>query len=273
MTIVVVSLKKMKGFGKNMSNFFYNFLYGAKDKQIAELKATCSSNLNLISELERQNNDKGIQIINLKGVVSELNADIAKLNQEVNSILLQKSIYDVKQPEWTTLLNPFPYFTIDGLRIRPNVLCNPNSVELKRVVYSVGLKKPTLKETADAVEKWINARIKYVQDVDNQLHLGMAEEYQNSEYTFIYGKGDCDDYSILFYTVMMMLGYGNEVIGEAGDVKIDGSELGHMYNRVLIDGDWKIYDSCIIQKEKLCKYPDKKDAWFAWNYAGTYIFK
>lgn len=250
-------------------SWFYNLVYAKKDRQINELVNQVSSLIDKNAQLENHNNKLITTNINQSEQITHLGEEITNLNQEINSCLLSKSIYDIKQPSGTEVSDS--WFTVDSIKLPANTFITPNSRRIKELILKNYLKGKDVKETADKVEKFVYDYITYVQDVENQYHIGMAEEYQSAEYTIQSRIGDCEDKAILFYTIMMMCGYGNEVVVTAGDVRIDGgAPLGHAYNRVLINNEWVLYDPTIIEKDELVDYPTRKNEWFLWNYVGIY---
>jgi predicted transglutaminase-like cysteine proteinase len=136
------------------------------------------------------------------------------------------------------------------------------------------LKGKDIYETALNIEKWLNKYITYYFDQDNNFHKGYVEWWQQASLTFAMNKGDCDDYAIVFQTMMHQLGYGKETITCAGSCDFSAFKqgmVGHAYNMVMVNNEWLVFDACngLINRNKI-KYPELKDTWFFMNYYNVF---
>lgn len=164
------------------------------------------------------------------------------------------------------------YEGITGVTFPLNTCLSINDKNIK--LQALRLKGKDINETASNVEKWLNNYITYSFDKDNNFHKGYIEWWQQASLTFALKRGDCDDYAIVFQTMMHILGYGDKVITCAGDCDFSAFKqgmVGHAFNKVLIDGVWTNFDACngAFNRSKI-KYPDLKDNWFFMNYWNTY---
>lgn len=184
----------------------------------------------------------------------------------------------LRNNEW---LNPYnwdvvniKWNTISGLDIPPNTMITPTDKTIKQVVMK--LKGKDIKESADNVKKWINQNISYCYDEKNDFHPHYIEWYQPASFTFSCRKGDCEDMSILFQTMMHQLGYGDKSVCAVANnaehlVKwFNGDYFGHCYNLVLIGKEWVVYDANSGDMQSKCVYPDNKYVAYVFNLWGMY---
>ena len=133
---------------------------------------------------------------------------------------------------------------------------------LSQLAYSQStLAKETLKQIeinddpVQSVFTWITDHIKYDVNKRNQI---MAGTHSNKKKSFkneaAYNehllqtvlnrkKGVCEDYSLLFHSLMTELGYESFMV--SGYLKRKGklnTKMGHRWNAVKIDGEWKLFD-------------------------------
>ena len=177
--------------------------------------------------------------------------------------------------------NPYGWFnytgnfeTISGLSIPANTTITPNDRELKSIISIRKLKGTTIEETADNIEYFINCTIKYIYDFKNTWHPNFIEFFQPAAFTYASKLGDCDDFAILFQTMMHICGYGSESYVDISTVTWHTDEvIGHAYNRVLIENKWVVYDANAGSEKVNCTYPNKEDNWFHFNYYGTFTWR
>lgn len=165
------------------------------------------------------------------------------------------------------------YMVINGANsasFSPITTLSINDPDIKTAIARYGLKKDNIKETADAIEAFLNKNLTYVYDQDNNFHKGYIEWWQQASLTWSIREADCDDYAILFQTMMHICGYGDKSVAAASlkdnVIWYNEKPLGHAYNYVLINNEWVVYDANAGPRKKEVKYPELKDTSFWFNY-------
>lgn len=119
------------------------------------------------------------------------------------------------------------------------------------------LKKIDLKDDpVKSVFLWITDNIRYDVQKANQINDGISpvgnkkfkNEVEFDEYQLktlmSRKKGVCQDYSLLFHSIMEELGY--ESYRVSGYIKKKGkvnTKIGHQWNAIKIDGEWRLFDA------------------------------
>jgi hypothetical protein len=220
-----------------------------------------------ISELKKEALESYNDLVKTESELEQYKQRAKLLEEELNELILKNT--KVEQPKNTAITEP--PVTIDSLHVSPHLFINRTSRVIKKIIQrNANLRGFTgVSKAADEIERFINRFVTYVYDQNNSRHLGRFEEFQLAEYTALSRQGDCEDFAILFQTIMEMNGYGNQCLCEGGFVEIDGAPVGHMYNRVLISGDWVVYDPTIGDNGDVV-YPDMKDSFYCFNSNGIY---
>ena len=141
---------------------------------------------------------------------------------------------------------------ITFLLILTTQICFGQSEIITETINKIEFKEDTVK----SVFVWIAKNIKY--DVKKlkaikegssskrNLNFKSEKEYKNHliNKTVKQKKGVCEDYSLLFKTILEELGYEAHVI--EGYTKINGKinrKVGHAWNAVKINQEWKLFDA------------------------------
>ena len=240
----------------NMLDWVHSIVYADREEKYEKLQNT---NIELSQELFKK-----------EGEVVDLKIDITFLKDEIAR--LKKLFEDgwSNPYNWKNYTGSFN--SITGLRIPFNTFLTPQDKELKALVMKQRWHKVTISEAAQRIQEYLYKNVRYVYDHENNWHPNYAEYFQTASFTWQAKQGDCDDFAILFCTLMHILGYGDRVICEAGTVKgATGKLFNHCYNRVLISGQWEVFDAEAGQTRKVKnEYPEMKDAWFKFNYYGVF---
>jgi predicted transglutaminase-like cysteine proteinase len=111
------------------------------------------------------------------------------------------------------------------------------------VTWAEGLRGQSLSERINAVNTRVNQRIRYMTDMEAQ---GVVDYWQEPLETVTLGHGDCEDYSILKYYLLLHAGLTREqlalVIGRIGST-------GELHAVLVAESDrgWRLLDSRINQ--------------------------
>jgi hypothetical protein len=143
-----------------------------------------------------------------------------------------------------------------GIDVRDFIM--PADELVVRIVKSYGLAKPTLNETAWAVQKWVVKFLTYKYDTDSSD----CEEFWMFPFESLQGQiGDCEDGAILTTTLCIAAGIPNwRVKVAAGNVQEAPTAPtgGHAYCIFLADRqdaerkmDWVILDWCFYEDSKI----------------------
>lgn len=199
-------------------------------------------------------------------------------DQGVELALLQKDFNKLKNDGW---LNPFNWPSYNGsfddvgsLDVPANGMVIINDRNIRQ--QALKLKGRNVKETADNIEKWIHNNIFYTPDWKNIIFNGQVEIFVPSNITFASRQDDCEGYATLFQSMMHICGYKEECITcIAKDVDhlvvwVDGTKIGHGWNKVNINGTWVDYDANAGPQKSKCVYPSMQDLSYFFNYYGVY---
>jgi len=187
---------------------------------------------------------------------------IQELQKKLDSVIKWDNPYN-----WKKYTGSFT--TIDGLSIPANTFIDDEDADIKRLARNMTL--GSVEEDANKAESYYHRKIAYYYDFKNPWHPDYVEVFQTASFTFRSKKGDCEDMAILFQSHMHNLSYGDKVITCTGMVEWhNGEEIGHCWNKVLIDDEWVDYDVNAGSKKKDVVYPELKDCWFWFNKYGNY---
>jgi len=162
--------------------------------------------------------------------------------------------------------------TITGAKVPPNTFITSNDREIKKAIIKYALKKDNVYDTAKVVQDFIYKYVGYVYDHQNQWHPDYIEFFQTASFTWQVRLGDCDDFAILFNTIMHICGYGDLVVSCCGLITgSDGNDYGHAFNMVRHEDNWVVFDSQIGERNKSkITYPTLEECWFFFNSWGSY---
>ena len=123
---------------------------------------------------------------------------------------------------------------------------------VNKTIHQIDLKSDTIKSVFD----WITDNIKYDVNKLNKIQKGSysnnssdfdnKKDYQADKLKKVIKrkKGVCEDYSLLFNTIVSQLGYESYVV--TGYTKNNKGKLnrkvGHTWNAVKVNGKWRLYD-------------------------------
>ena len=142
------------------------------------------------------------------------------------------------------------YLTILFLLITQFSLAQSTSVQ--KIIDKIDFQEDTVKSVFD----WMADNIKYDVAMANEMkEKGRSPKNTTSKSYAAYKKaqlekviqrkkGVCQDYSLLFHTILTELGYDSYIVqGYTKDAKGRvRRSLGHTWNAVKINGAWKLYD-------------------------------
>ena len=193
---------------------------------------------------------------------------------DIENDRLKKSVSDKWTNPYNWILYTGTFKTINKGSMKADVPANCYITPFDRLLRKTALKLrcTNISDTAKSIEKWIFGYLRYIHDDINDWHPDYIEYFQMASLTYRIRKADCDDYAILFQTLMHILGHGDRCIVCCGKITgIDGLEYGHAYNRVYINNEWKVFDSQSGAQNKLkVTYPNLLDSWFWFNYWNVY---
>lgn len=144
---------------------------------------------------------------------------------------------------------------------------------LSSIVNQIDYKTDTIQAVYDWVAHTIQYDVAKLRDIEKGVNFYKKGRYKNlEEYkadllkkVIKKKKGVCDDYSLLFHSIVRELGY-NSFIVEGLTKKENGKvtkSSSHSWNAVEVDGQWKLYDvtwgsGYVNEKKKFVKkYSDK----------------
>lgn len=223
-----------------------------------------------LQEIEKLNHELNVlnneyKVLNNNNL--DLLTEIIVLNEELEK---QNQLFDQGWDNpygWKTYSGSFQ--TITGTKVPANSTLTPQDKKLKALALK--LRGKDIRETAVNIEKYLHRYISYVYDQQNDYHPGFVEYFQTASLTWAIKKGDCDDYAILFATLMHILGYGDKVVVKCGKViGSDDKPYGHAYNAVLIDNKWEIFDAQAGPSIKPKVTYKNTNLYFWFNYWGVY---
>lgn len=117
----------------------------------------------------------------------------------------------------------------------------------------------------NAVNSWINARIRYTEDFDI---FGVADRWLTLLYA-MRGRGDCEDYALAKYETLRSLGFSENSL-RLVVVKDTRKQIGHAVLTVTVDGDRYVLDNQIrraVRHETISHYAPV----FSVNASGRWI--
>lgn len=224
---------------------------------------------------------KVTEIINLNTLNDTLAMEYSTLQKDYRKQELVINALNSKVTEQRQILdqgwnNPYgwnnyngSFQTITGVQMPANSTITPQDKTLRALASK--LRGQDILESAEKIEKYLHRYVRYVYDHQNNFHPDYVEFFQTASFTWAIRKGDCDDFAILFATLMHILGYGDQVVVRCGEVTWhNGDVFGHAYNSVLVNGLWKVFDSQAgpTNKGKVVYRYDK--TYFFFNYYGVF---
>jgi len=109
------------------------------------------------------------------------------------------------------------------------------------------------------IENWVKKNISY--EIDSK-RFNVVEKWQTVEETVAFNKGDCEDMSIMIYSIARINGISPAQIRlVCGDVVMpDDSITGHCWVEYKSDEDfqWKVLDACFYPTKKSIKEREAK---------------
>ena len=207
----------------------------------------------------------------LKLISEKLAEEIRHQNDEwekVRVLELEKNFWDTK---WKK--SPITYKGKDYDNDVRNY-CYSKSYIIEPVVWALVKKEDEELKKVRKLLTWASTHITYVSDQNNK---GRSEYWQDAEETISSLKGDCEDGSILFYSMLRIAGIPDYKVklcaGLAEDAFNKGNIVGHCYLLYLYKDDWCTIDWCYYPNESLERLGVKshrfaeryKEIWFTWN--------
>jgi len=125
---------------------------------------------------------------------------------------------------------------------------------LEATIQKIEIKEDTIKSVFDWVTDNIRYDVKKLKEIEannkskskKKSKFQTDEEYEQSllKKVIKHNKGVCEDYSLLFHSIVDKLGYESYVVEEytkdsQGKVQ---RGFGHAWNAIKVNGSWKLYD-------------------------------
>jgi len=231
-----------------------------------------------IKNLQQQLVQKGIEFVTSLQTNVELRGQIEQLNKQLNPIDEQEEYWNNKRPKQNITYSGrcLPNQTDRTFETDVRIFFTPYDNQLREIVNKnwTGIGKPiegSNDEKALKCLKWVRKNFKYESD---KSVTGLSEFWMFPFEALKYGKGDCDDGSILLANLMLCSGIPYYRIRlNCGDVKAGAKKEGHCFvtycretDNQFVVLDWCWYKDIPISQRKL--HQDEKDyygCWFSWN--------